>query len=437
MPSLVSHPDEVKVVSRRFGMGAANIEKYIELDGYKAVQKAIAEGPEWIINTMKASGLRGRGGAGFPTALKMHAVAAAGGRSRSVAVNAVEGEPASLKDETLLATAPHLVLDGAVLAAQALGAGEAVLCVSEESPHTLQAAADAIAERAGLSAEPALSLAAVPHTFVAGQESALVSHLNGGEAKPTFTPPMVFERGLHGRPTLLSNGETFAHLALIARHGADWFRAVGTAAHPGSALVTLSGPVAYPGVYEIEHGSSLRSLLDAAGGQLEELRAVLVGGYAGTWLDARDAAAMTIDDGWLARHEASTGAGVIALLGAGACGVAEIVRVTRWLAAESAAQCGPCVHGLAAISARLEGWAWGGERSNEQELLRLASVIRGRGACRHPDGTLRFLASAMQVFAEELAEHSLHGPCDACSAPGTLPLPRSAERRPAAAGGAR
>ena len=409
--------------------GRLDLDAHLDLHGASPLEpgRRRARTSE-LADAIEHAGLRGRGGAGFPTAVKLHAVAGARGRQRTVVVNAAEGEPASSKDLTLLELAPHLVLDGAELAAGAVGADETILCVAD-TPAALRAATTAVSERRRARGGPSLRLATVPHGYVTGQESALVSHLNGGPAKPVFTPPMTFERGVRGRPTLLSNAETFAHVALIARHGPDWFRALGTADHPGSALVTLSGPVVYPGVYEVEHGASLASLIEACGGELEAVRAVLVGGYAGTWLDVRDARSMTFDDGWLTARSASTGAGVLALLGERACGVAETVRVARWLADESAGQCGPCVHGLGAVASRLEGWAWGGEQAGEREVLRLAAVIRGRGACRHPDGVLRFVASGIQVFAEEFAEHSRLGPCDGCSQPPTLPLPRRTPQR--------
>jgi NADH:ubiquinone oxidoreductase subunit F (NADH-binding) len=390
-----------------------------------------------LIDEVESAGLRGRGGAGFPTALKLHAVAGARGRSRTVVVNAAEGEPASHKDRALMLGAPHLVLDGAEAAAAAVGARDLIVCVSEAAPDVAEATSRAIAERPHGHRGARVRLAMVPDSYVSGQESALVSHLNGGPAKPTFTPPMIFERGVGGHPTLLSNAETFAHIALIARHGAAWFRGLGTPEHPGSALVTLRGPVDHPGVYEIEHGSSLESLIDAAGGSHEGVRAILIGGYAGTWIDARELSAMTLDDGWLAAHGASTGAGVIALLGESSCAVAETVRVVRWLAAETAGQCGPCVHGLAAIAARLEEWVWGGAgESGVAEISRLAAVVRGRGACRHPDGTLRFIASAMDVFAEELADHARHGACAGCHARQTLPLPGPPSTAPGELAGA-
>ncbi|MCW3033190.1 MAG: hypothetical protein JWM60_1535 [Solirubrobacterales bacterium] len=404
--------------------GPLDLEAHLAIHGPVPVQPKPRRGRAGeLIDTVEEAGLRGRGGAGFPTALKLHAVAGARARGRTVVVNAAEGEPASGKDQALVSIAPHLVLDGAALAAQAISASEVILCVSEDSPQSLRAATAAISERRSLNGEPAISLAAAPSGYVAGQESALVSFLNGNAAKPVFTPPMTFERGVRGRPTLLSNAETFAHLALIARHGAAWYRALGTAEHPGSTLVTLSGPVDHPGVYEIEHGATVRSLIDAAGGEREGIRAILVGGYAGTWIDGAELEAMTLDDGWLVPRQASTGAGVVILLGESACGVAEMVRVARWLAEESAGQCGPCVHGLAAVSERLEDLAWRGDADSEREVSRLAAVIRGRGACRHPDGTLRLISSALGVFAEEWADHARHGPCDACAAPPALPLP--------------
>ena len=349
-------------------------------------------------------------------------------------VNAAEGEPASFKDQALIAGSPHLVLDGAALAAAAVGASEVILGISDASAATAAAAHRAISERRPTPGAPAMRLVTVPRTYVSGQESALVNFLNGNTATPTFTPPMIFERGVRGRPTFLSNAETFAHMALIARHGANWFREIGTAEHPGSALITLSGSVSYPGVYEVEHGVSLRSLIDSAGGVLARPRAILLGGYAGTWIDAALLPETTFDDGWLAPRRASTGAGVIAVLGEHNCGVAETLRIADWLAAESAGQCGPCVHGLASIAARLRAWALSGDSaSGPAELERLFTAVRGRGACRHPDGTLRFIASAMEVFAAEFADHARHGPCDACGARPALTLPVQSESRLAGA----
>ncbi len=391
-----------------------------------------------LIEEVERAGLLGRGGAGFPTAAKLRAVAGAsrsplGGARPIVVVNGAEGEPASAKDRTLLRSLPHLVIDGALLAASAVGAREILLGVCESDPAALDAATRAIAERdPPRRGEPWIELRSIPHRYVAGHESALVNHLSGGPALPTFTPPRPFERGVRGCPTLVCNVETLAHLALIARHGADWFRELGTPEQPGSALVTLAGPVVQPGVYEIEYGSPLSALLDAADGLTARPRAVLLGGYSGTWIDGSQLRDVALSDRHLASlgaHPASLGAGVVVVLSADACPVAELARLTRWLASQSARQCGPCVFGLDAIASTfeqlLQGQATDG-RMLMRRLRTLAGLVDGRGACSHPDGVARLISSAVQVFSQELSEHAHHGPCAACARPSELPRPRLA-----------
>jgi NADH:ubiquinone oxidoreductase subunit F (NADH-binding) len=377
-----------------------------------------------LIAEIEQAGLRGRGGAGFPTATKMRAVAASRGRA-IVVVNAAEGEPASLKDRTLLQTLPHLTLDGAQLAAEALAADELIIGVCESAHASLEGVARAIEERRELAAAPARwHLCGVPGDYVAGQESALMHHLNGGPARPTFTPPMPYEQGIRRRPTLVSNPETLAHLALIARNGPSWFRQLGTASQPGSALVTLSGPVARPGVYEIEYGASLSSLLDAAGGPTARPRALLIGGYSGSWIGGELLDGIVLSDEHLAYHNAGMGAGVLLLLSEDACPVAESVRVARWLASQSTGQCGPCVHGLGALATTVAEIAGGvAEAHASERISQLAALVRGRGACAHPDGAVNFVLSAIETFAPEFADHARRGPCEACARPSELPLP--------------
>jgi NADH:ubiquinone oxidoreductase subunit F (NADH-binding) len=261
--------------------------------------------------------------------------------------------------------------------------------------------------------------------YVSGQESALVNLCGGGPAKPTLTPPMPFQRGVRRRPTLINNAETLAHLALIARYGPQWFRELGTQAHPGSTLLTLSGAIAHPGVYEIEYGAPLASLIEAAGGTISPVRAALLGGYAGTWFDGGAISTLALSNDHLAGHEASLGAGIVVLLSREACPVAETSSVARWLAGQSAGQCGPCVHGLHAIAGAIEEVAAGAASAGGRErIARWTSLVSGRGACRHPDGAVRFITSALDVFAEEFADHARHGPCDACLRAHELPLTR-------------
>jgi NADH:ubiquinone oxidoreductase subunit F (NADH-binding) len=386
-----------------------------------------------LIDLAEQAGRLGRGGGAFPAATKMRAVADARGRP-IVLANVAEGEPASHKDCVLMEGLPHLVLDGGVLAARAVGADELILCIDESDEAALKSATRAIYERERAGGDALkVSVQVVPAGYVSGQESALVNLCNGGQALPALTPPMPFTRGVRQRPTLINNAETLAHLALIARYGSQWFRALGTQAHTGSTLLTLSGAVTYPGVYEIEQGAPLASLIEAAGGTTGQIRAVLLGGYAGTWLDKGSISTLELSNDRLAPHAASLGAGIIVLLSGEACPVAETARVASWLAAQSSGQCGPCVHGLRAIAGAIEQLAAGtASAGTGQRIARWSSQVFGRGACAHPDGVLSFLTSALDVFAEEFADHARHGPCDACSRPGELPLPVQARLATAA-----
>ncbi len=392
---------------------------------------------EELLERVERSGLRGHGGAGFPTAVKMRAVIAAGGRP-IVLANGAEGEPASLKDRLLLERLPHLVLDGGLLAAEAVGADELTICVSEAATAARRGITRALDERRKASRRlPSIDVVTVRDRYISGQESALVNHINGKPALPGFTPPRVLERGVRRRPTLVNNVETLAHLALIARHGSRWFRALGTPEQPGSALVSLGGAVVHPDVYEVEHGVSLGELVRAAGGTTGPVRAVLVGGYSGAWIGAGALSTLALENERLAAHGATLGAGVIVLLGRDCCGVAETARIARWFAEQGAGQCGPCVHGLGSIAAELEAIAGGTAAAGGLErIAHWASLTLRRGACGHPDGAVRLISSALGVFADELADHARGGTCLACRVRSELPLAATRAPRAAAAAAA-
>jgi NADH:ubiquinone oxidoreductase subunit F (NADH-binding) len=247
-----------------------------------------------------------------------------------------------------------------------------------------------------------------------------VRFAGGGPLRPTLTPPRPFERGVRGRPTLVQNVETMAHIALVARHGSRWFRALGSPQLPGSALVTLSGAVARPGVYEIETGMPFADLLAGAGGPSEPLRAVLLGGYFGRWHAAEAIDELALDRG--------LGSGVVVALGASACPAAELARTTGWLAGQSAGQCGPCVHGLAALADALARLVAG--RADDDVLARIvrwSGQIEGRGACHLPGGVAGYVRSGLRTFARELADHHRYGRCEACAAAPVLRTPAAIE----------
>jgi NADH:ubiquinone oxidoreductase subunit F (NADH-binding) len=339
---------------------------------------------------------------------------------RSLLVNAAEGDPMSSKDRVLLEAVPHLVLDGALAVAAAIGARSVVIAVPDDAAAAHGALVAALLERGG---ERDVSVVEVPVAYLAGEETALIAHLEGRPLKPTTVPPRPFERGLRRRPTLVQNPETLAHVALIHRHGPAWFRQVGTPDHPGSALVTVSGAVRRPGVQEIACGAELSSVLATAGDPLEPLRAVLVGGCHGVWIAGDELESVTLDDVGLAYHGGSLGAGVIVALGRSACPAHELARAIGYLAEQSAGQCGPCSHGLPAIAELLAEAVTGRALPGAHRRLdRWSRDLPGRGACHLPDGAMRVLRSGMRVFATELAAHE-RGPCRACRRPPTLNLP--------------
>jgi NADH:ubiquinone oxidoreductase subunit F (NADH-binding) len=377
--------------------------------------------PQALLATLDESGLLGRGGAGFPTGRKVRTAAVAGKRAVVIA-NGAEGEPASAKDHLLLTRAPHLVLDGIQLAAHAVGARDAYLVVHGGTGATERLYA-AINQRR----DPVpVSLRELPAAYVASEETAIVNFLNGYAARPTFTPPRPFESGVGGRPTLINNVETLAHIATIARRGAQWFRSVGDADEPGTLLVTVSGRQVQRAVAEVPTGTRIGDVLENAGVSLPDTRAVLVGGYFGTWMPTDLAAQLPLAHHALRAAGGALGAGILVALPSDRCGLTETARVATYLAANSAGQCGPCVNGLPSIANAMNNLASGDWDDRWWPALdRWMAVVPGRGACRHPDGAVRFVASALTTFASDVARHRSGRCCPPRDGQPILPVPRA------------
>ncbi|WP_433285540.1 NADH-ubiquinone oxidoreductase-F iron-sulfur binding region domain-containing protein [Pseudonocardia sp. CA-142604] len=385
-----------------------------------------AGGPVELIDAVDRSGLRGRGGAGFPMSRKLRTVASGRGRPIVVA-NGCDGDPVTAKDAKLLEFAPHLVIDGVLLACHAVGADEAAICVGDGDAHadSMHAALDARHDE-----NVTIRAVEVPRRYVASEESALVNFLNSGDARPTVTPPRPAERGVGGRPTLVDNVETLAHLALITRFGASWFRAAGTAQSPGTTLVTVGGAVRRPGVYEVELGTPVGAVLAEAGGESEPLQAVQIGGLGGSWMAIRQARALPLAHEDCRAAGAVMGTAALVALPERACGLAETARTLRYLAVESAGQCGPCMFGLPAIADDVDDLVRGADPSGAtlDRLHNRLGMIEGRGACAHPDGTTRFAASALRAFADDIADHVAGRPCPWVDAAPWMPVPVPARR---------
>ncbi len=357
-----------------------------------------------LIAELEASGLLGRGGAGFPVGRKWRAVAERASGGAVVLANGAEGEPLSLKDRSLMAAKPHLVIDGALLAAQEVGADDIIFYVGVEHQAADAALRQALAERADVRGRARIIPA--PVGYVCGEESAAVHFVNAGDARPTTTPPRPYERGLGGRPTLVQNVESLALAALIARRGHDWYGALGQGQARGIGLVTVSGAVNHSGVQEIELGSTLGDAAAAAGGLRGDVQAALLGGYFGGWADVEQQWDMRLDAESMRARGLTLGCGVVHFLTAETCGVEATARIMAYLASQSARQCGPCVFGLSAIADATRRLAARSPQADDlKHIARWSGQLVGRGACRHPDGAVGLLRSALEVFADDYAEH--------------------------------
>jgi NADH:ubiquinone oxidoreductase subunit F (NADH-binding) len=393
-------------VNRLFAAGArANYQSHVATYGALAVSSFRAG----LIPELERSGLLGRGGAGFPAARKFGSIPRSGmsrvwQSSAVVIANGAEGEPRSLKDETLLRDAPHLVIDGLLAAAAAVHASSLYLYTTA---HSLQSVRRAIAER---SDAKSIRLVEAPDTFISGEASAVVNAIANGVALPTDRTVRLTTSGLRQRPTLVHNVETLAHVALIARYGSEWFRGVGSNRDPGTRLVTVSGAVRGDHVFEVPGDASIQEIVESCGADRDNIAAVLVGGFHGTWIGRNDLT-LGLSPAALAPRGGHPGAGILFVLGTDACGLRVSADIVRYLAAESAGQCGPCMFGLPEMASLLDRIASGDpNRRLVGELAAISQSVVGRGSCHHPNGTSRFVLNALDVFSADVQAH-LSGRC--------------------------
>lgn len=363
----------------------------------------------WLLGAMREVHLLGRGGAAFPVATKLEAMPA--GSPAGILVNGSEGEPASRKDRTLMTAVPHLVIDGALVAAHALDTR--IITIAVHDAWAYESLVRAARERPDADA---ISVIRTRDGFVGGEVRAVINGLNAGAARPGGRRHLPHTHGVSGRPTFASNVETFAQIALLARMGVPDYARTGSPVEPGTSLVTLLGDVVRPGVLEVPNGTPLELLLP---GQADA--PVLIGGYHGTWTRAAHDLPLTRSS--LRVAGAPLGAGVIARPFPGTCVLFEVAAVSRWLAAESSGQCGPCFYGLPALADDMQAFADG--TGSEAQAVRRLEQVRGRGACAHPDGAVQFMSSAITTLADDIRVHRLHGSCGRPPS-AVLPLPRSA-----------
>ena len=342
-----------------------------------------------LVGRTQAAHVTGRGGAGFPFAVKLRAVADAR-RRPVVVVNLAEGEPASWKDSALALVAPHLILDGAAITARALGTREVRVVLPGDRTAVGLGVRAAIEERQSQDTGLEFETTQADVAFVAGQSSAVVELLSGRENRPVTTWQPAAARGLHQRPTLLSNAETFAHVALVAR-GSD----------RGTTLLTLRGDTQWPTVHEVRLGTPWHRVLEPD----EIAGPLLLGGYHGTWAAPGALEHLAVSQESMSAAGLTLGAGIV--IAGRRCPLHRAAEITTYLAGESAGRCGPCLNGLPRLAATMRDVARGLPRTAEVE--RLGAMIERRGACAHPDGTIRMARSLVHQYGDEIVVHQKGG----------------------------
>lgn len=359
-----------------------------------------------LLDLLHHAEIRGRGGAGFPFARKLQ-TALESGKRRAVVVNASEGEPGSAKDSALILTAPHLVLDGAEIVARATNVKTINIMVPSERPAVRPALERAIAER---SETYKYQVSETEGTFVSGQARAVIEAIEGRANLPVTSWQPDAVKGLRGRPTVLSNAETFAQVATLVALGPERYAAEGTREEPGTTLLTVAGDGPGGVVMEVPLGTPLAEVLQLCGYQPDVT--VLMGGYFGAWLPPQEVAVRELSRADMAAGGASLGAGIILPLDRDACPVVLTARIVEYLAGQSARRCGPCKNGLPALAEAVALLADRGATTATRRMVQLAEMVEGRGSCAHPDGTIRLVRSMLKAFPDEVLAHE-HQQCRA------------------------
>src|SRR5271168_4645895 len=424
MPTLVSHPDEVRVLSRRFGQGATNIDKYIELDGYKAVQQAIAEGPEWIINTMKASGLRGRGGAGFPTGMKWSFVPKQAEKPKYVLVNGDESEPGTCKDHVIFLHDPHAVIEGTMIAGLAIGSKLGFIYLRGEYRYLLKivekAVADAYAKGFlgknifGTGVDFDVITQTGAGAYEVGEESALMESLEGKRGVPRIKPPFPAVVGLYGGPTVINNAETIAAVPAIFRIGGAEYAKLGSERNGGTRLFGLSGHVERPGVYELPMGYNLKKMIYDVGGGVKggkKLKAVVPGGSSCPVLRA-DEIDVGMDFDQLGKIGSMLGSAGVVVIDETVCMVEFALRTIKFYQHESCGWCIPCREGTDWLKKTMTRFhAGGGVAKDIDNIAYLAKNMLGRTFCPLGDAAAMPTIAFVEKFREEFEDHLNGRPC--------------------------
>ncbi|HVZ85048.1 MAG TPA: NADH-quinone oxidoreductase subunit NuoF [Terracidiphilus sp.] len=425
MPKLVSHPDEVKIVTRRFGQGAANIDKYVELGGYESAKKCLANGPDWIINEMKASNLRGRGGAGFPTGMKWSFVPKQSAKPKYVLVNGDESEPGTCKDHLIFLHDPHAVIEGTIIAGLAIGSKLGFIYLRGEYRYLLEimekAVADAYAKGFlgkgifGSDTEFNIITQSGAGAYEVGEESALMESLEGKRGVPRIKPPFPAVVGLYGGPTVINNAETIATVPHVIAMGGEAYAAVGTPRNGGTRLFGLSGHIAKPGVYELPMGYNLKKMIYEVGGGVRggrALKAVVPGGSSTPVLLPDEIENLGMDFDQVGKAGSMLGSGGVVVIDDQTCIVEFALRTISFYQHESCGWCIPCREGTDWLKKTMTRFHAGfGEAKDIDNIQYLAENMMGRTFCPLGDAAAMPTLGFVKKFRKEFEDHLNGKPC--------------------------
>jgi NADH-quinone oxidoreductase subunit F len=425
MPRLVSHPDEVKIISRRFGLGAASIDRYLELGGYQAVKKCLAQGPEWIVEEMKASNLRGRGGAGFSTGMKWSFVPKQAAKPKYILVNGDESEPGTCKDHLIFLHDPHSVIEGTIIAGLAVGARMGFIYLRGEYRYLLEITERAVAEAYargflgkdifGSGTEFQIMTQTGAGAYEVGEESALMESLEGKRGVPRIKPPFPAVVGLYGGPTVINNAETIATVPHVITMGAAAYAAVGTVRNGGTRLFCLSGHIERPGVYELPMGYSLKKMIYEIGGGVRggrKLKAVVPGGSSTPVLLPEEIETLGMDFDQLGKAGSMLGSGGVVVIDDQTCIVEFALRTISFYAHESCGWCIPCREGTDWLKKSLTRFHAGfGVPSDIDNIQYLSENMLGRTFCPLGDAAAMPTIAFVKKFRKEFEAHLNGQPC--------------------------
>jgi NADH:ubiquinone oxidoreductase subunit F (NADH-binding) len=406
--------------------GREGLEQYRARGGYQALMKTVKAAPEEVIKAVSDAGLRGRGGAGFPTGKKWQFTREAAEESRYLVLNGGEDEPGSKKDRVLLENLPHLVVEGTILAAYAIGANRAYLYINARYDDAIKSINDALAEAKSaaywgkkvLGSDFSLDIEVIPapHNYVAGEDTAVLEVIEGKKAWPRQKPPFPVTVGLFGKPTAVNNVETLANVAPIVLKGADWYRGVGTAESAGTMIFSLNDDVNRPGVYELPFGTPLRYLIEECGGGIKgdkKIKAVMPAAPSSAFLPL-EKIDTPLDHNSMRDAGSALGCGVVKLISTDDCIVEELVKIADFFAVESCGQCPACrmeTNTLAMMIKKVQA-GQGGQPILDQ-FGKILAFNKGKGFCNLIAMPGPPIESALKLFPADFEAHLSTGKCPA------------------------